>query len=155
MFCHYITLCEHHGFCWLKNFWGGPIFYLNDPVLNHTLCNDRISNCWISTAIGYHTMIKNAFGTHCTFYYSCSSSAPAANDFTCITGVCAVPVNFPPQSFSTVVRVPIRIDGTTEGTEQFFGRLRSSGTIADLNIGVDRATVDILDGGKRVGELCV
>ena len=63
MFCHYITLCEHHGhchvfvitsryvnimvshvfvygFCWLKNFWGGPIFYPNDPVPNHTICND-------------------------------------------------------------------------------------------------------------------
>ena len=66
-----------------------------------------------------------------------------------------MPVNFPPQSLSTVVRVPIQVDSTTEGTEQFFGRLRSNGTIADLNIRVDRATVDILDGGKQVGGLCV
>jgi len=51
--------------------------------------------------------------------------------------------------------VPIRVDSTTEGTEQFFGRLQSSGTIADLTIPVDRATVDILDGGEQVGGLCV
>ena len=100
-------------------------------------------------------MIKNVFGTSCTFYYSCSSSAPAANDFTGITSANAVPVNFPPQSLSTVVQVPIRIDTTSEESEQFFGRLRSSGTIADLNIRVDRATVNILDWGKQVGELSV
>jgi len=66
-----------------------------------------------------------------------------------------VPVNFPSQSLSTVVRVPIRIDTTTEESEQFFGRLQSSGSMPNLTIPVDRATVDILDGGKQVGGLGV
>jgi len=64
-----------------------------------------------------------------------------------------VPVNFPPQSLSTVVQVAIQNNTISEGTELFFGRLRSSGTIADLIIPVDRVTVQILDvdvDGKQV-----
>jgi len=47
--------------------------------------------------------------------------------------------------------VAIQNNTISEGTELFFGRLRSSGTIADLIIPVDRVTVQILDvDGKQV-----
>jgi len=56
-----------------------------------------------------------------------------------------MPVNFPPQSLSTVVQVAIQDDTVIERTKQFFGRLRSNGTSTNLSIPVDRATVQILD----------
>jgi len=82
---------------------------------------------------------------------ACPSSATGAHDFIGITSANAVPVNFPPQSLSTVVQVAIQNDAAFEGTKQFFGRLRSSGAIPNLNISVDKATVQILDDdGKQV-----
>jgi len=68
----------------------------------------------------------------------------------------AVPINFPPQSLSTVVEVAIQDDTVIEGTKRFFGRLQSNGTRPNLNIPVDRATVQILDDeGKQVCVCCV
>ena len=56
-----------------------------------------------------------------------------------------MPVNFPPQSLSTVVQVEIQDDRVIEGTKQFFGRLQSIGTSPNLTIPVDKVTVQILD----------
>jgi len=45
----------------------------------------------------------------------------------------------------------IQDDTVIEGTKQFFGRLRSNGTRPNLNILIDRATIQILDDdGKQV-----
>jgi len=87
----------------------------------------------------------------CNSSIACPSLATGADDFMNITHANAVPVNFPPQSLSTVVQVAIQDDRVIEGTKQFFGRLRSNGTSPNLSIPVDRATVQILDDdGKQV-----
>ena len=79
---------------------------------------------------------------------SCSSSPPCSTagiDFVGITLANATPVNFLPQNLSTVVRVEILNDSVFEGTEQFFGRLQSNGTVL-----TDSAMVQIRDDGKQV-----
>jgi len=82
----------------------------------------------------------------CNSSIACPSSATGADDF---TGKNAVPVNFPPQSLSTVVQVAIQDDRVIEGIKQFYGRLRSNGTSPNLTIPVDRVTVQILDDEGR------
>ena len=100
-------------------------------------------------AIGYNLL--NMYKVLQQLLMACPSSATGADDFAGITSANANPVNFPPQSLSTVVQVAIQDDTVFEGTKQFFGRLQSSGTSSNLTIPVDKATVQILDDeGKEV-----
>ena len=54
-------------------------------------------------------------------------------------------VTFPVGSLTTYIALDIRQDTVFEGPEQFYGRLRSSETIANLIIAVDAITVTIGD----------
>ena len=94
-------------------------------------------------AIGYNLL--NMYKVLQQLLMACPSSATGADDFAGITSANANPVNFPPQSLSTVVQVAIQDDTAFEGAKQFFVRLRSNGAIPNLNISVDKATVQILD----------
>ena len=104
---------------------------------------------------GYNSVL-NMYKLLQQLFIACPSSATGAHDFTGITNANGVPVNFPPQSLSTVIQVAIQNDAAFEGTKQFFGRLQSSGTSSKLNISVDKATVRILDDdGKQVRVCCI
>ena len=103
-----------------------------------------------------YNSVLNVYNVLQELLIACPSSATGTHDFTGITSANAVPVNFPPQSLSTVIQVAIQNDAAFEGTKQFFGRLRSSGTSSKLNIPVDKATVRILDDdGKEVRVCCI
>ena len=54
-------------------------------------------------------------------------------------------VTFPAESLTTYIVLDIRQDTLFEGPEHFYGRLRSSETIANLIIDVDTITVNIVD----------
>jgi len=65
-------------------------------------------------------------------------------------------VTFPAGSLMTYIVLDIRQDALFEGPEQFYGRLRSTNTIANLDIAVDTVTVNIVDDdGMQDWVLCI